>query len=400
MNVHSKEPFWLLKNGLMNPYPSLRKPLTCEVLVVGGGITGALMAYHLVQAGFDTVVIDKRNVATGSTAASTAMLQYEIDTALHDLIPMIGEEGAVRAYRSCLEAIGKIDRLVKTVKSRSGFRKKKSLYVAARPDDEDFLRQEYETRRQHGFRVEWFNRPSLSKRFGLAANAAICSSDAAEIDAYHFAHDLLQAAAEKGVKIFDHVEIQSTDYDPNGVRVLTTDLAQIDARHVVYCTGYESQEMLPNKVVNLKSTFAIVSEPIPELPAALRTMLLWDTQKPYLYLRTTDDNRILVGGGDEPFKNAVLRDQLIDKKQEMLTEQVRELYPDLPFIPDLAWAGTFGETKDGLPYIGEHPDFPHSYFALGFGGNGITFSVTAAELIRDRLQGKPADELHWYRFGR
>jgi glycine/D-amino acid oxidase-like deaminating enzyme len=400
MNVHSAEPFWLLKNGLMHAYPSLRHSLSCDVLIVGGGITGSLMAYALVQAGFDTVVIDKRNVASGSTSASTAMLQYEIDTALHELIPMIGEEGAVRAYESCRDAIDKIGQLVKDVKSRSGFKRKKSLYVAAVPDDEMFLRKEFESRRKHGFKVEWLNRASLRKGFGLAAVAAICSSDAAQIDAYHFAHDLLRAAVVRGLRIFDHVEIKAMDYEPNGVRVLTTDLALIETKKIVYCTGYESQEMLPEKVVDLKSTFAVVSESMPGLPPELRSILLWDTQSPYLYLRTTDDNRVLVGGGDEPFKNAALRDKLVAKKQDMLTEKVRELYPDLPFIPDLAWAGTFGETKDGLPYIGEHPAFPHSYFALGFGGNGITFSVTAAKLVRDLLQGKKTEDLRWYRFGR
>lgn len=400
MNVRSQDPFWLLKNGLLHSYPSLHHSITCDVLIVGGGITGALMAYSMVQAGFDTVVIDKRDVGTGSTSASTAMLQYEIDTALHELIPMIGEPGALRAYQSCRDAIDKIARLVKKLKSPCGFKKKKSLYVAAVQDDEEFLRKECECRRKNGFDVEWLNRASLRKRFGLEAVAAICSAEAAEIDAYRFAHDLLRAAAAKGLRVFDHVDIQNTEYTPNGVRILTDDLALIETRKVVYCTGYESQEMLPEKVVKLKSTFAVVSEPLEELPPKLRRILLWDTQLPYLYLRTTADNRVLVGGGDEPFKNADLRDKLIEKKQAMLTDKVREMYPDLPFVPDLAWAGTFGETKDGLPYMGEHPAFPHSYFALGFGGNGITFSVTAAELIRDSLLGNDADELYWYRFGR
>ena len=52
-----------------------------------------------------------------------------------------------------------------------------------------------------------------------------------------------------------------------------------------------------------------------------------------------------------------------------------------------AWGGTFGTTKDGLPYIGEVPECPHASFTLGFGGNGIVFSMLAAEIIRDRLRG-------------
>ncbi|WP_128544961.1 NAD(P)/FAD-dependent oxidoreductase [Larkinella soli] len=400
MKTRSKEPFWLLKNGLIQTYPSLHQSLTCDVLIVGGGITGALMAWSLIGAGFDVVLIDRRDVATGSTAASTAMLQYEIDTALHQLIPMIGEENAVQAYQSCRKAIRTIEQLVEGLKSRSGFVRKNSLYMAAVQADEEFLRQEFETRRNHGFPVEWLDRKALRNRFGLAAVGAICSSDAAEIDAYRFAHDLHRASVRKGLRIFDHVEIVSLDYTNRGARVITGSQVMIDTRKIVYCTGYESQEMLPEKVVDLKSTFAIASEPFSNLPAELRSILLWDTQRPYLYLRTTDDNRVLVGGGDIPFNNAAIRDELIESKQEMLTDQVRQLFPDLPFIPDQAWAGTFGETKDGLPYIGEHPAFPNSYFALGFGGNGITFSVTAAELIRDRLLGKPAEELRLYRFGR
>ena len=64
------------------------------------------------------------------------------------------------------------------------------------------------------------------------------------------------------------------------------------------------------------------------------------------------------------------------------------MLPDYQFQTDFVWAGTFGETKDGLPYIGEHPNFPGAYFVLGFGGNGITFSVIGMELVADMLKNK------------
>jgi glycine/D-amino acid oxidase-like deaminating enzyme len=44
-------------------------------------------------------------------------------------------------------------------------------------------------------------------------------------------------------------------------------------------------------------------------------------------------------------------------------------------------------TADGLPFIGQHPDVPHTWFALGFGGNGTTYSIIAAEIIREALLG-------------
>ena len=67
---------------------------------------------------------------------------------------------------------------------------------------------------------------------------------------------------------------------------------------------------------------------------------------------------------------------------------------------DFSWGGTFGETKDGLPYIGEHPDFPSAYFVLGFGGNGITFSVIGMEMVSKFLQKQPHELSEYFKFRR
>lgn len=400
MNLHSTEPFWLLKNGLLTPYPSLKTNLSCEVLVVGGGITGALMAHALTEAGMDVVVVDKRDVATGSTAASTAMLQYEIDVPLHKLIAQVGEETAVGSYRACLEAIDELEKLATLTGTDCGFRRKKSFYFAHRPADTALLQVECETRQRYGFAVEWLDRAAAKRRFDLATAGAILSADGAEVDAFLLAHGLFRRAVGRGLRVFDRTEITRTRYPDSGVELTTGGGHRITTRHVVYCTGYESQAQLPEKIVDLISTFAVASEPFDVLPDFFAEALFWNTQRPYLYLRTTADNRILIGGSDAPFRDARRREAVLPAKEKTLVRAFQRLYPKLDFIPDRAWAGTFGETADGLPYIGPHPKFPHSYFALGFGGNGITFSVTAANLIREVLQGKSPVELAWYRFGR
>ena len=112
MDLMSGYPFWPIKNGLIASYPALKQDLTCDVAVIGGGITGALIAYHLTEAGCDTVLVDRRDIGGGSTSASTALLPYEVDTPLFQLIDMVGREHAVRSYLLCLEAIGKLGRLI------------------------------------------------------------------------------------------------------------------------------------------------------------------------------------------------------------------------------------------------------------------------------------------------
>ncbi len=400
MKLHSPEPFWLLKNGLLTPYPSLKTDLSCEILVVGGGITGALVAHTLTEAGFDVVVIDRRDVGTGSTAASTAMLQYEIDVPLHQLIEQVGEEIAVGSYRACVDAIAELEKLASVAGTECGFKRKKSLYFAHRTADVPMLRRECATRSAHGFKVEWLDRAALRRDFDLSAPGAILSGEGAEVDAFQLAHGLYRVALKKGLRVFDRTELLKPHSTDAGVEFRTGTGHRVTARHVVYCTGYESQTQLPEKVVNLLSTFAVASEPFDVLPDFLAETLLWNTQDPYLYLRTTNDNRILIGGGDVSFRDAQRRDALIPRKEAYLVAAFQKMYPKLGFIPDRSWAGTFGETADGLPYIGAHPKVPHSYFALGFGGNGITFSVTAARILRETLQGREPKELAWYRFGR
>ncbi|HSN48215.1 MAG TPA: FAD-dependent oxidoreductase [Flavobacterium sp.] len=98
MNLRSNEPYWLIKNAFDKSYPSLQKPIETEILVIGSGITGALIAWQLINEGKEVVLVDKRDVCNGSSAVSTALLQYENDVPLHQLIDQRSVETAVSSY--------------------------------------------------------------------------------------------------------------------------------------------------------------------------------------------------------------------------------------------------------------------------------------------------------------
>ena len=83
MRLRTFESFWLLKNGLLYTYPTLQKNIKTEILVIGGGITGALISDALMDAGYEVTLIDRRDIGQGSTSATTSMLQYEIDEPLN-----------------------------------------------------------------------------------------------------------------------------------------------------------------------------------------------------------------------------------------------------------------------------------------------------------------------------
>jgi len=401
MDLKSNEPFWLIKNGLIQSFPSLMENKTCDVLIVGGGITGSLIAHQCITDGYDTILIDKREIANGSTSATTSMLQYEIDIPLYKLSEIIGDEGAVASFKACSDAIDKIENITKQIHSKAGYKSKKSLYFAARKKDVQWLQKEFEARKNSGFSVKWleasdiFNQYRMDKTYG-----GILSSKGASIDAFQLVHEILSYNQKKGLQIYDRTELRKVKSGKSFNLVTLSTGATIKAKKIIYCTGYESSNMIKDNFVKLISTYAIVSEAKPELYKKYNDLLVWSTEDPYIYMRTTDDGRILIGGEDEEFFDPEKRDNLIANKEQKLLRSFQKYLPETEFKCDFTWAGTFGVTKDGLPYIGEHKDYPNSYFVLGFGGNGITFSVTGMEMVSFWLKGEKHKLTEWFKFGR
>lgn len=400
MRLRSKETYWLLKNGLITSYPSLHQDITCDVLIIGGGITGSLMAYQLSKEGYKTVLVDKRDIGMGSTSATTAMIQYEIDEPLYSLIDKVGEHAAVDSYRAGVSVIDQLEMIVKSVNSDCSFTRKQSLFIAHSKKDLEWLIKEYETRKKFDFHVIWLTQDDLKTQFGVVGEGGILSKAGASMDAYRLTHDLLAFCIKNyRLSVYDHTAIEKVLYNPLSNIAFSDNKNTITCAKLIYASGYETHTIIKKKIVDLISTYAIVSEPL-KIPAVMLNTLIWNTQDPYLYARTTSDNRILVGGGDVNFKNAIRRDRLLDQKELFLLESFQKLMPAIKIIPDFTWAGTFGVTKDALPYIGPHHDFPNTYFVLGFGGNGITFSTMAMSIISDAIKGESNKFLEYYRFNR
>jgi glycine/D-amino acid oxidase-like deaminating enzyme len=399
MDLRSELPFWTLKNGLLDPFPRLEEDISCDLVIVGGGITGALLAYHLVEEGLDVVIIDKGEMGFGSTSASTGLLLYENDIDLRLMVDRVGEEVAVRSLQLCRDAIKKIDSISKKIGARHIFDRKESLYVASSKTHVSKLRQEHEIRRELRFQARLIESDQLQE-MSVAAEAAIVSKGAGQIDPYQFCHQILSYCAKKGLRVYDRTSMLRYSSRARGVVVTTDSQHTITAKKLVLATGYEAQTKLKQKVVKLTSTYAFVSEPLEDGVGPLADHVFWETARPYLYARSTIERRIIVGGGDEEFTDPERRDALIETKTKFLVARMKRFFPDLKIEPAFSWAGTFGGTEDGLPYIGTTPEFPNAYLALGYGGNGMCFSVIAAEIIRDLYLRRKNPAAAYYRFDR
>lgn len=397
MDLRAGFPLWLVRDGLPFSFPKLNKDLETDVLIIGGGITGALVRHHMAEAGIATVTVDARTIGLGSTCASTSLLQYEIDTPLWKLRELVGREKADRSYHLCNQAIVQLAELSGKIGYKEFFYRD-SLYFAAYKKDVRDLKKEFDARQEAGFDVRWLEGKDVRREFGFDAPAAILSHHGAEANAYQLMHTLMQKFPNHPV--FDRTKILSATPLGKGMVATTSTGNKIRAKKVVYATGYEVVEVLDKPIVKLLSTYALASEHQQNLPAWKGSTLLWNTADPYLYIRATADGRIIVGGRDEEFYSPAKRDKLIKRKSVQLVNDFKKLYPEIDLVAEFSWAGTFGSTKDGLPFIGVYDKMPNSYFALGFGGNGITFSQVAAKLLVDLYKGIKNSDLEIFSFDR
>jgi glycine/D-amino acid oxidase-like deaminating enzyme len=129
--------------------------------------------------------------------------------------------------------------------------------------------------------------------------------------------------------------------------------------------------------------------------------MLWDTERPYHYLRWTEDNRLLIGGEDKPHRSGRGAQARLNNGSARLKAYAGMIYPDLALErPEYAWEGLFAETPDGLPYIGTHKRYPKHLFALGYGGNGMTASFLAARFLLKRYLKSPSPDEALFSFAR
>jgi len=401
MDLKSGYPFWSVRNGLMRAFPRLEQDLDTEVAVIGGGITGALIADELVRHGHSVVVLEQREIGWGSTSASTALLQYEIDTPLVDLAKRYGMEQASMAYLACADAIDQLHALAKDV-GQVDFRRQDSLYYASRRRDVAELREELEARRQIGLDVDWLAQDTLWTDYGVLAPGAILSRQAAEMDPYRMAYRLFTRCERAGAGIHDRTTVASLAPSADGVLLRTTEGAQVRAGHVVIAAGYAGQQWLQQRVARNRSSYAFVTDPLHDEEAgALRHTMMWETARPYLYLRGTRDGRIIAGGDDDDIDVPARRDARVLSKAQNLQKKIAKAMPDLRLRPVFAWGGTFAETADGLPFFGAHAQHgPRVLFAMAYGGNGITYSVLGAGLLRAAIERRPHPLAELFGFSR
>ncbi|MFT8322446.1 MAG: FAD-dependent oxidoreductase [Bacillus sp. (in: firmicutes)] len=364
-------------------YSALAEDISCDVLIIGAGSSGAQCAHYLSDTGLDVVVVDKRQVGQGSTLTNTALIQYLGDKMLFELVNSFGEEMAITHSKLCEAAINDIETAAENLDIPSDFIRRDSLYFASYQEDIKKLEKEYYYLNKHQFQATLLNEKEIKEKYGFGKYMALYTYNDGEINPFKFNHALLDHAFKKGTRIFENTRINGRKLTKDSATFYTENGNSIKAKKVIFAAGYENLEFYKEKNGILLSSYAVVTNQLEDFSHWHKRTLIWETARPYIYMRTTADNRIIIGGLDDDTTNPEDRESKIIHRKNKLIEECQKLFPSLNIFPEYYLGAFYGGTHDGLPMIGEYEEFPNCYFLMAYGDNGLVYSMALAKILRE-----------------
>ncbi|WP_187355513.1 NAD(P)/FAD-dependent oxidoreductase [Paenibacillus tengchongensis] len=398
MNLQSGTYYWPVTLPEAPAYPALQENITCDVAIIGGGSSGAQCAYYLADSGLSVVVLEKGTAGSGSTSANTAIIQYSGEKMFTSLVHTFGEAFVARHLQLLKQAIDEIEAACARAPIDCEFRRRDTLYSASCPEDIERLRSEYEYIKAHGIAIDFWTREQIEAQYPFSREAAIYSHNDGELNPFKFTHGLLQYASELGVWVFEHTGVNghSFDRDQQRMTLRTKTGHTVDARTVIFAAGYENVEIRKEKQASFVSTYTVTTEPVAEFPGWYNRTLLWETARPYIYIRTTADNRVIIGGLDHDTDIPEDRDSRLHHKKDQLIAEFNRRFPDIRVKAEYASAAFYGGITDGVPLVGKYPDYPGCYFLLAYGDNGTVYSQLLSRLIVQEITEGHSPDLVMY----
>ena len=370
-----------------------------DVVIAGGGMSGSFAAYTFAKEGFRVCLLEAQCLGEQSSAANTGLLQYSSDMPLFEAKKEFGDEDGELFYQASFEGLERIREISATFPEEVHCIERTSLYYASNARHRKYIENEFEALLTAGYPVEYLDDDALTERYGIDRFNGLLAHEDAEINPYAFVQWLLKDALKNGLVIHEQTKVERHE-DGTPVRVLTS-RGEITADAFILATGYterEAKKYLKGKVDRVRS-YALVTEPIPEAWFWPEDVMIWESDRPYLYIRRAQGNRIVIGGLDENTPKLPSR-RRIDLRTKQLLKQLNRLFPHIQTRAARSYGAVFGETRDGMPIIGRMPGEKHAYGLYGYGGNGTVYSSIGADLLLDLVQGKENPYEHLFQFER
>lgn len=394
------KPLFTYINKNKKQYPYLTNNLETDICIIGGGVTGAIASYYFSKNNMKTVLLEKRRIAHLSTSVTTSLLQYELDDNLSDLKEYTTLENALRSYNLGLKALDEVEEFINTYGNKCDYIKRDTLLYTAKKDEINAIKIEYDLRKENGLDVEYID--ENNKRYSFDLKAGIISKNGgAEIDPYKYTHELLEVALSNGASVYENTEVVDLIHYDDYIEVITEYGYKVKAKKVVVATGYNTKLFTNRNFGTKTTTFNIVTKPVSNFHGWNDKILIRDNSDPYNYLRTTVDNRIIIGGEDVDFIPDIFNEKLANEKYDILECRLKSMFKDIKDIEiEFKYCGAFASTPDNLGFVGPDKKHDNLWYLLGYGANGILFAILGAMMLTDLYYGKKDKDMKLFKVDR
>lgn len=383
-NIVKGTPYFTSDRTNVHVFPTLNEDKNIDVVVIGGGITGAIVSYYFTNAGIKNIVIEKNRVGCGSTSITTALLQYELDDNYKDLLQYTTKDKVAKAYKLGLKALDEVKKMSEIMPDFDYISCDSILYTKNSSEYQELF-EEYNFRKASGLDVE-FHKSNKSIPFDTCCSIT-SKNGGATIQPYKATNSLLQYVEKKGTEIYESTEVGEIESTGEGVILRTTDGYKVTAKKVVICSGYDIDKIGESLGQTYSTTFNVVTTPINNLDSFLNNNIFRDNEEIYHYLRSTTDNRLIFGGEDIGFNNQIKDDKIISTRYDLLNKKLHDMFPQYDFSIDYKYCGAFASTDDNLGFIGPDRKKDNIYMCLGYGANGVLFAVLGGMFLSEFYKG-------------
>ena len=372
-------------------FPRLRGEHERDVVIIGAGLTGVATAYACALAGLKTTVLEANRIGAGSAGRSAGLLLPEPGPSFRELQQAHGLRVARTMFESWRRASLDAAALLRRLKVQCALDALDSVTIAR---EEKTLRREFDAREAAGIEGRWLVAKQVRSSVLLDAQAGFRFADSFGLDPYRACLGLSVAARKRGVKFAEQTAVRKVTFGRTGVDVAADDLV-VRAGTAIVTTGVATAEFKPlRRHFDRKERYLVLTEPVAGpirrhvLPRALT---LRDSNEPRHRIRWTTDNRLLVTGADQAEAPVRNRSAVLIQRTGQLMYELLTMYPAISGLrPEFGWDVQYGETSDGLMYIGPHRNYPHHLFALGGSADSVTGAFLAARILARAAAGAPA----------
>jgi glycine/D-amino acid oxidase-like deaminating enzyme len=384
-------------------FPAFRGVIEHPVVVVGGGMSGAMAAYACASAGFKVILLEAERIGTAGSGHATGLFSGESSGSFRDVEARHGRRIARALFAGLESAPRELAATAKRLGIRANVDVQSQLRVLLPGSPDKLFRRELAAREDAGLSASLLAPSAVTRQTALDSAGAMRLPDGGFADPFKLTLGFLAAAIKKGAKVYERSRVNKITFTRKTATAFL-DGGAITTTNLVICIGEPTSLFKPLKRhLRHEHRYAVLTEP---LPAAVRaelgsaSTLITDSDAPPHHIWFTHDHRALVAGGDQKRPADRLRDKTLVQRTGQLMYELSRLYPAISgAAPAYGWDVPLTHPIDGCLYAGSHRNFPFHHFAFGTLHDPAR-AYLASRIILRSVQGRATREDEYFSFAR